>query len=138
MSVCMSVCLEVIYSHTAGPEGGGHADLDGARYSVCFSFLSYAYALESDLQPRSDIAGDSDMLVRLPAGQSSATALTAMGVKVDFKTYRGMGHSACDEVRRRCIDSVSDQRSVPSLGRAALLDVMLTLPTGDPRYPPAA
>jgi len=39
--------------------------------------------------------GDADEVVRHEFGVLSADALKAAGVPVTFKTYRGMGHSAC-------------------------------------------
>ena len=39
--------------------------------------------------------GDADEVVKYAFGTASADALKAAGVPVAFKTYRGMGHSAC-------------------------------------------
>ena len=41
--------------------------------------------------------GDADAVVAYKFGAASADALRKEGVAVDFKTYRGMGHSACPE-----------------------------------------
>ena len=41
--------------------------------------------------------GDADMVVAYRFGSASADALKAAGLPVTFKTYGGMGHSACPE-----------------------------------------
>lgn len=41
--------------------------------------------------------GDADPLVRPELVKKSAEVLTGWGRKVEIKTYRGMGHSACPE-----------------------------------------
>lgn len=41
--------------------------------------------------------GDADMVVAYRFGQASAEELKKAGLPVEFKTYRGMGHSACPE-----------------------------------------
>lgn len=41
--------------------------------------------------------GDADPLVRVQWGQASADKLKSMGYDVEFKTYRGLPHSAAPE-----------------------------------------
>lgn len=41
--------------------------------------------------------GDADQVVKFSYGTDSAAALKAAGLPVTFKTYGGMGHSACQE-----------------------------------------
>ena len=38
--------------------------------------------------------GSADKLVRYDWGKQTAAILTDLGLKVDFKTYKGLGHSA--------------------------------------------
>ncbi len=38
--------------------------------------------------------GSVDQLVRYEWGQQTAAILTELGLKVDFRTYKGLGHSA--------------------------------------------
>ena len=44
--------------------------------------------------------GDSDMVVNYNWGKISADFIQTLGVSVDFKTYRGMGHSSSPEELR--------------------------------------
>ena len=41
--------------------------------------------------------GTADMVLRYEYGTMTAAKLDAMGLDVDFKTYQGMAHSACQE-----------------------------------------
>lgn len=76
-----------------------HPPLGGVLALSCWLPLRSHFPkdLKSTTTPIWMAHGESDMLVRLPAGQGSAAAIKAMGVSIDFKTYRQMGHSACDE-----------------------------------------
>lgn len=48
--------------------------------------------------------GDSDFVVRLEWGMDSQRRLTEMGVRSEFKTYRGMDHSFCEKEQRDVAD----------------------------------
>jgi predicted esterase len=41
--------------------------------------------------------GDADPVVQYPWGKASAEKLREMGYEVDFKTYRGLPHSAAPQ-----------------------------------------
>ncbi|GAX75460.1 hypothetical protein CEUSTIGMA_g2903.t1 [Chlamydomonas eustigma] len=53
--------------------------------------------------------GDSDMVVRHEYGRQSFDQLQKLGVPADFKTYGGMGHSACPAELREFVEFLKRQ-----------------------------
>ena len=69
------------------------------------TYLPLRSKIQDALGPNKDTPvlmchGDSDMVVNYNWGKLSAEHLKTLGISIDFKTYRSMGHSSSQEELR--------------------------------------